>query len=99
VVIPIEKHKAVAVGIYFSVVMLIWLRNVEQQVAGAAVVLGCFLFLIVFSRFFARLTSWGFMEFFASDHGRGVPSGLAAFFFWLLFIIAIMLFVFGWSLY
>ena len=97
--IPIQKHKVIAILIYACVLTLIWFRDGEQRAQGAAIVLGVFLIMIVFNRLFIWFASWGPMESLASDRGRGVPVGPAILFFWCLYVIAILFLVFKWSLY
>ncbi|MGI9317729.1 MAG: hypothetical protein ACR2QW_10380 [bacterium] len=97
--IQVEKHKGIAILMYLGVIAFSWFRDGREYAQGAAVVLGVLLSIILFDRLVIWFSSWGFMESFASDRGRGVPAGPAVFFFWILYVIAVLFILFKWSVY
>jgi len=71
----------------------------QQQAMLESILLGVFLIPIIFYKFIAWLSSFGFMEMLARDHGSENHPGPYAFFFWILFILTWLFLIFDWSLY
>lgn len=97
--IHIAKHKLYAIAVYIVVILIVYFRDGHEKFIQSAVILGIFLFLIVFSEFVAWLSSWGMPEALASDHGTPLSPGLVSLFLWLVFLIACMFHLFKWSIY
>ena len=97
--IHLEKHKLVAIGVYASVVAFEWLNSGQENGLAAAVVLGVFLLLIIFSGIFAFLGSFGFMESFASDSREGLSSSTVSILGWIVFLIGCAFFIFNFRIY
>jgi len=94
-----ERHQVVALVIYLVMVAVIGLRAGVDGVIEQGGILFMFLLPILFVRVIAYYSSFGFWEFFAKDFGSGNSPGPYAFFFWMLFIIACLFTLFGWSIY
>lgn len=97
--IHIAKHKLYAIEVYMLVNLIIYFRDGYEGFTKSAVILGVFLFLILFSGFFAWISSWGMPEALASDHGTPLSPDLVSIFLWLVFLIACMFHLFKWSIY
>ncbi|MCP5158628.1 MAG: hypothetical protein H6975_04300 [Gammaproteobacteria bacterium] len=98
--IPIERHQAVSLLIFAGVSVLITIRDgIGDEALARIFLLLVFLVPLLLYRVVAYLSSFGFMEFFASDYGSRNSAGPYAFFFWLLFLIACLFQIFEWSIY
>ncbi len=93
----LEKHQKIAILIFFLVMIIVGIRDSQNEFIGKAIILFVFLLTIMFYRFAAFLASFGFMEYLAKDFKSDNNPGPYAFFFWFVYIIVCLFLVFNWS--
>jgi len=79
--------------------VVVYFRGIEGQLELSSFLLGVILLPILFPSIIAWFASWGFIESFAKDFGKGLSPDLVSFFYWLVLIIVSMSFLFNWGLY